>query len=418
MKEKQIKTSAFDNTKRPLINNIAGEDCVSKTLIRFDTRQKAREYCSYLEGTATDRREKRCITKSLANVPRDARVLDLPCGNGRFLPLLKKLGYRVTAADSSGYMINKTRHYAASCDENCSGKIDSFHIVNILETPFANKYFDAVVCNRLFHHFSEPEVRKQALKELCRICSGPIVVSFFCNLSIDNLTSKLSDIVRGQHPTDRIPISYKIFEKEARECGLIVEKLIPARPFISKQWYAVLRRDNNVHIRSAGLYDFIYRPEIGRKISRIAAVAAVILMGLLLSTNIRAIADPHEYEVERIARKYQDGNDKFYVSADDDLEDLRINDELSVIENVDVVDDKIADDRNQLKDSYFLISVKDVSKLKNTPIWAQLSFIKTVHLKNEHFILLSTEKTKKSIDIQTYELNPGANLTGASASFC
>lgn len=115
--------------------------------------------------------------------------------------------------------------------------------------------------------------------------------------------------------------------------------------------------------------------------------------------NMRAIADPHEFEVERIAKEYQDGNDKFYVSADDDLEDLRTNDKLSVIENIDLVEDKISDDQNHLKDSYFLVSEKDAAKLKNMPVWARLLFIRMVNLKNEHFILLSTEKVKKSIGV-------------------
>lgn len=405
MSEKHVGKNGFSDAMRPLINNPAEENCVSKTMHRFNTKLKAQEYGLDLVGTARDRREKRCIISALANVPHGAHILDLPCGNGRFLPLLKKLGYRITAADSSGYMVRKVRHYVEPFREDCVDKMDNFHIVNIFDIHFEDDCFDAVVCNRLFHHFNEPEVRRQALKGLRRICSGPIVVSFFCKFAIDAITSRLSDMVRGKRTIGRIPISYKTFEKEAHECGLIVERWIPARPFISKQWYAVLRRDNNVHIRSARLYDVVEWAEVGRKISRVAAVVAVILLGGLLLLNMRAIVDPHEFEVERIAREYQDGNDKFYVSADDDLEDLRTNDNLSVIANVDEVDDKVADDISNSKDSYFLISEKDAAKLKNTPIWAQLSFIRMVHLKNEHFILLSTENVREYSDVLKHKLS-------------
>jgi SAM-dependent methyltransferase len=399
MNGKHIRTSDCSHIKRVVVNNFTVPASAEEVMRQYSTEQKAKEYALSFVGTARHRREKECIVKALATVPRGAHVLDLPCGCGRHLPLLKKLGYRITAADSSVYMLTEACYYTGPHGENCIDKMDNFHIVNIFETPFPNNHFNAIVCNRLFHHFNEPEIRQQALVELRRICSGPIIVSFFCNFSIDALTSELSDMVRGRHPSDRIPVSFKNFEKEASECGLIVEKWIPARPFISKQWYAILKRDNNAHIHSARLYDIVDWTKMKSRISRVASIAAVIFLGGFLLLNMRAVVDPHEFEVERIAREYQDGNDEFYVSADDDLEDLRTNDKLSVIENIDLVEDKIADDQSHLKDSYFLVSEKDAAKLKNMPVWARLSFIKMVNLKNEHFILLSTETVKESIGV-------------------
>lgn len=257
MNGKHIKTSNLSHEKRVVVNNFTVPASAEEVMRQYSTKQKAEEYALRFAGTARNRREKGCIMKALADVPRGAHVLDLPCGCGRLLPLLKKLGYRVTAADSSVYMLTEARHYTGPRGKNCIDKMDNFHIVNIFETPFPNNHFNAIICNRLFHHFNEPEIRQQALMELRLICSGPIVVSFYCNFSIESIKLKLRNMVRGRRPTGRIPISYKTFEQEANECGLIVEKWIPACPFISRQWYAVLRRNNNIRIRSAKLCDIV-----------------------------------------------------------------------------------------------------------------------------------------------------------------
>jgi SAM-dependent methyltransferase len=237
-----VKTVDFSELIQTDVSSLGTSSSVQRVISRFGTKHKAQQYASGLVGTATDRREKKCIAKALENVSRGTSVLDLPCGNGRLLPLLKKLGYKVTAADSSVHMVAMARHYMGPLGENCIDETDEFQVANILQTDFENDFFDAVVCNRLFHHFPKAEVRQQALKELRRICKGPIVVSFFCNLAYDALTFFLKNKIGHKQPNDRIPISCNTFAEDAQEAGLVVEKWIPMRPLISRQWYAVLKR--------------------------------------------------------------------------------------------------------------------------------------------------------------------------------
>jgi len=236
------KAVEFPELIQPVMNTLGTTSSVQRVISRFGTKHKAQKYASGLVGTATDHREKKCIAKALENVSRGASVLDLPCGNGRLLPLLKKLGYKITATDSSIHMVAMARHYMGPLGENCIDETDEFQVANILQTSFDDDCFDAVVCNRLFHHFPEAEVRQQILKELRRICKGPIVVSFFCNLAFDAVTFFLKNIIQHKQPNDRIPINYKTFAKNAQEAGLVVAKWIPTRPLISRQWYAVLKR--------------------------------------------------------------------------------------------------------------------------------------------------------------------------------
>ncbi len=121
------------------------------------------------------------------------------------------------------------------------------------------------------------------------------------------------------------------------------------------------------------------------------AAAAVILIGFLISPYDRAIFDPHEYEVERIAKVYQDGNNNFYVSASSRLEDLHTGRNLSIIIDIAKAQEKICTDRAQMKDSYFLISYKDMEKLKKTTAWGQLLLIKEVDVEGQQLVLLGTK---------------------------
>jgi len=207
---------------------------------RFDTPAAAKKYAASLIGTATDRREKRCITRALASVPAGSYVLDMPCGTGRLLPFLGSRGYRLAASDSSPHMIEFARQMAA--EHNLGMGDDDFRVADVFSSGFADDTFDAVVCNRLLHHFSDSLDRQRALAELGRICRGTIVVSFFCSQGWDAIASRIRDAIRRRRLTDRIPIPYRTFARDVAAAGLTVQDVIPTRPLISKQWYVSLNR--------------------------------------------------------------------------------------------------------------------------------------------------------------------------------
>jgi len=219
-------------------------------MCKYNTTQKAERFALSVNGTATDVREKKCINKALAvaNVPAGANVLDLPCGTGRLIPLLKKRGYKVTAADVSEHMLAQAKYYMGQSGENCIDEKDNFQLANILKTDFEGNCFDAVVCHRLFQYFSDSKTRQQVLKELRRICSGPIIVSFLCNVAIDEVWDFILNITRKRNQRGCISISYRTFRKDALESGLIIKKWILMRPLISKRWCAVLEQDKTQQI--------------------------------------------------------------------------------------------------------------------------------------------------------------------------
>ena len=209
-----------------------------KTIERFGTLTAAEKYSTALEGTKTHLREVRCIQRALQMVPVGGKVLDVPCGAGRLQPSLTALGFQIVAVDSSPHMVALARKRA---EARGFEKETEFLVSSIFDTGLNDDTFDAVICNRLFHHFREPQIRRNALRELRRLCTGTIVVSFFCNLALDALVSYLKDAIRRKKPSDRIPIGYGVFARDIDASGLRIERSLATRPGISRQWYFVVR---------------------------------------------------------------------------------------------------------------------------------------------------------------------------------
>jgi len=223
-----------------MMTKTAERTSAEETIERFDTPAAAAKYAASLGGTATHRREMRTILSCLRGVPRNAKVLDLPCGTGRLLPELMAAGFRVTEADSSPHMVDLARTFARESGVTMAD--DQFAVASVFSTGLADNAFDAVICNRLLHHFRESKVRIDALRELARISRGPIVASFFCNWAIDSGMFHLKQIIRGKPATDRIPIWRRVLARDIRAAGLTPVRWVATRPGVSKQWYVVMKK--------------------------------------------------------------------------------------------------------------------------------------------------------------------------------
>jgi SAM-dependent methyltransferase len=219
------------------------ESSHARTLARFDSTEAASKYAG-LKLDKRRRREQRCIVTALADVPADGRVLDLPCGAGQLTTALVDLGFQVTAADVSTHMLDRaTQAWDLASADRCERRDHArFVRQDIMHTDFPDGHFDAVVCNRLFHHFCESETRRAALAELGRISRGPVIVFFFNRLALDTIRLAALRLVFGRFRRGRIPISVRRFAAEGVAAGLRLEKVLFTRRGISPQCYGVFRR--------------------------------------------------------------------------------------------------------------------------------------------------------------------------------
>jgi ubiquinone/menaquinone biosynthesis C-methylase UbiE len=194
---------------------------------RFSNEAVAKTYSTRHTFSRKGKREKACIKAALANVNKNALILDLPCGTGRISYFLKELGFRVLGADYSHHMIKQTM----------SSLNLTFEQQDIMAIKHPDHTFQAAVCNRLFHHYPAAETRRAALKELARVTDGPIIVSFFNSYSLSAGWSKFKNFLRNKKPIDRVAISFHVFKRDIESCGLKIVGTYFCRYGISPQTY-------------------------------------------------------------------------------------------------------------------------------------------------------------------------------------
>lgn len=84
--------------------------------------------------------------------PEEIRVLDIGTGPGFFAIILAELGYRVTAIDYTGAMLEQARQNAGALAQ----RID-FHSMNAEELAFPDNSFDVIVSRNLTWNLSAPD---------------------------------------------------------------------------------------------------------------------------------------------------------------------------------------------------------------------------------------------------------------------
>ena len=103
-------------------------------------------------------------------------VLDLPCGAGRFWPLLAEQPNRVIlAADNSADMLAVAR---ASQPAEVVARVKSFQTSAFAIDLGANAV-DCIFCIRLLHHIQTAENRLMILKEFHRVTRDTVILSLW-----------------------------------------------------------------------------------------------------------------------------------------------------------------------------------------------------------------------------------------------
>lgn len=120
-------------------------------------------------------------------------VLDLPCGAGRLLPLLRdELQHAVVQADGSLAMLRE------SAARNPPPPVPAVQ-ADALAMPFAGHAVDGVVMFRFLHHLPS-DLAPTAIAEACRVARRFVVVSFFHPCSVHHVRRRLRTLL-GRPPT-------------------------------------------------------------------------------------------------------------------------------------------------------------------------------------------------------------------------
>ena len=179
--------------------------------------------------------EEKIIGAWLDALPRNALVLDIPCGTGRLLRTITGRGFRYLGADFSLAMINEARRDAD--DSHVAGflRADAEHL------PLADRSVDCVVIWRLFHHLGNSRIREALLGEAARVSRDRVLISFHHTLSFTAFRKFIQRTLFGRKQHGR-PITHWRLEREAGRGGL---RLLETRSFgkyRSINWFACLSR--------------------------------------------------------------------------------------------------------------------------------------------------------------------------------
>jgi ubiquinone/menaquinone biosynthesis C-methylase UbiE len=196
-------------------------------------RYQQRRYRS-IDQAWINRREQRIMATLLADCHlADGLLLDVPCGYGRFGPLMANLGITAVGADESHDMIqlvveNHRQHYQGR-----------WLCANIFDLPFADNTFDAVLCIRLFHHRYSTAERQQMLAELARVSCRFVLLSFYRFAPLHVFLRHL----RGTRGRLEI-LSFSRFQNLVQTSGLQILRVHPLLKFCHAQTFVVLKVEN------------------------------------------------------------------------------------------------------------------------------------------------------------------------------
>ena len=143
-------------------------------------REHARAYLEkHRDGVArrlSHWRDERLARKALALAGHPTLVLDLPCGAGRFWPLLAEHPSRIViGADNSGAMLDVARsaHPRSIVDRVRTMQTSAFDI------DLPDRSVDSIFSMRLMHHIGDASHRLAMLREFHRVSRDTVILSLW-----------------------------------------------------------------------------------------------------------------------------------------------------------------------------------------------------------------------------------------------
>ncbi len=176
------------------------------------------------------------MDRVMAGRLRPDRVLDAPCGFGRFTAILRRSGAEVVSCDLSRAMVKRAlaripaggRAWGAAADIKRG-------------LPFRAGDFGLTFSVRFFHHLHQPSDRLAVLGEMARVTSQWAVVSYYRLNPFHRLQRKLRRALR--HSRTRIKmLTSEEFRLEAQRAGFHVVRAVPLFRGIHAQQFVLLEK--------------------------------------------------------------------------------------------------------------------------------------------------------------------------------
>ena len=146
-------------------------------------------------------------------------VLDMPCGAGRFLPMLASTPARhLFAADNSAAMMRTAQSYL---DPTLRERI-RFCRMTAFDLPLADGAVDHVVCMRLLHHIADSEHRLRILGEIHRVARSGATFSLWVDGNLHARRRQARAAASSTGTLNRLVIPRERIEVELARSGFFI----------------------------------------------------------------------------------------------------------------------------------------------------------------------------------------------------
>ncbi len=201
---------------------------------KYDSAHALQYFRKHQDGIArrlSNLRDQQLARRALAIAGEPGLVLDLPCGAGRFWPLLAEKANRVIlAADNSPHMIDVARR---SQPPEVVARVHAFQ-ASAFNIDLGDAAVDSIFCMRLLHHIAEPAHRLAMLREFHRVTRDTLIVSLWVDGNFKSWRRKRLETQRAARGgssanQNRFVVARSVIEGEFAEAGF---NIIGAQDFL------------------------------------------------------------------------------------------------------------------------------------------------------------------------------------------
>ncbi len=150
-------------------------------------------------------------------------ILDIPCGYGRFSPLLLEFSSSIIGCDQSLSMVRHMQNQHPLSPNRLWGVVGDA----VGGMPFKAEAFAGVVSIRLFQHLHERSEREAALKEFARLSQRFVILSYYRRNALHMAQRRLRRWIKPSQTTIDMVIHSEFLE-DIHKAGLdcISEKAV------------------------------------------------------------------------------------------------------------------------------------------------------------------------------------------------
>ena len=193
-----------------------------------------------LSRRLSDMRDQQMARRALALAGDPGLVLDLPCGAGRFWPMLAEKPNRVIiGADNSESMLNVALQAQPA---DVVKRVQPLH-TSAFDIALPDNAVDSIFCMRLLHHKGDAKHRLAMLREFERVTRDSVILSLWVDGNFKAWKRKRTEKMRNREGyQNRFVLPAATVEQEFEQAGFRIQERLDFIPLYAMWRVYVLRK--------------------------------------------------------------------------------------------------------------------------------------------------------------------------------